>query len=72
MKAEKIVQGSGIEIAFVNQARSCTVRKVPVAEVELTSRDLAIKIRKCFVDKLKKLKFWQDSWGQQCFTGNQS
>ena len=49
---ERIVQGSGAGVIFISQGRSVG-RDVPVAEVRLATRDLAIKFRKTFVEKIK-------------------
>jgi hypothetical protein len=52
---ESIEQGSSAEIIFVSQGRSGN-REVPLAEVRMSNKETAIKIRKIFAQKRKLAK----------------
>ncbi len=64
---EAIKTGSSKEIIFISQGRSNN-RDVPLAEVRLTSKEVAMRLRKLFVQKKKSGKDLGRIYVSNCMT----
>jgi hypothetical protein len=68
---EAIEPGSSKDIIFVAQGRS-NHRDIPLAEVRMSSKETAIRIRKTFAKKEGWTGLWQDLCCKLCHTCNKS